>query len=636
MTGSWYAQRFRPDGGITAEGLRNQLGRPALSLPTVLVRESAQNSWDAKADGARTVDFTMELATVGPAQLNAWRSLLSTGMPSVPPEVFPLRPALREMNLRYLSVSDRGTKGLGGPTRSDYAADAGHRNWLSFVLNSGEARDTEGGGGTYGYGKGVFFLASAVGTVLIYTRFKDDAGALRTRFIGSSLWASYTSGDRPFTGRHWWGVAQDDHCEPLVDAAADEVVRALGLPRFEADETGTTVTIIEPNLLDPTVPEEEAQQLPPEEAGRYLADAMGWNLWPLALEGRRRRLNPRMVVSGAPVAIPGEDNDAVIASFAAAYRRLQTPDGELVECKRPRRLLARFAVERTFGAKSRSKAASDLGLVDDLTEGEAPHHVCLMRTPELVVRYVPGPPAPHRDIGYAAVLRVEDDLDATFAKSEPPTHDAWIDSQLHGQEATFVRVARRRTKDRLDEIAGARKNTIVAGDQPVGSVARKLGHLLAGVSASGTGVGGPAVQLAAGSTTAGGFGSLLGGGPGGGGGSAGSGARAGGARRGSGRPRLEGLPHFVESEGGTVLEQRVRLPGRGRFVASVHVVTGDGKLESDPYAGAVVPSVIGWRSEVGTLLAGDTVDADVPCEVTLLVRPVVDATLDISVAVAAP
>ena len=28
---SWYSQRFRPDGGITADGLRNQLGRPSLS-----------------------------------------------------------------------------------------------------------------------------------------------------------------------------------------------------------------------------------------------------------------------------------------------------------------------------------------------------------------------------------------------------------------------------------------------------------------------------------------------------------------------------------------------------------------------------------------------------------------------------
>jgi hypothetical protein len=518
-------------------------------------------------------------------------------------------------------VSDRGTKGLGGPTRSDHTAAPGERNWLSFVLNSGEARDVDGGGGTYGYGKGVFFLASQVGTAIIYTRFLDR-GTRHTRLIGSSLWQSFTHRTRPFTGRHWWGIPRDGHCDPLEDGAADGVARALGLPGFGGDDTGTTVVVVEPNLLDPAMPEEEAQQLPSREAGHFLAEAAAWNLWPLTVRGRDPRMRIGVTVDGSPIPVPDEDTDAVIAHFAQAYRQMRSVDGEDVWCKRPRRLLGRFGHERTFGAQTISPAAQDLGL-----EG-APHHVCLMREPELVVRYLPGPAASHPAIGYAAVLKVGADLDGTFSKAEPPTHDAWIDTQLHGAEATFVRVTHRRMKERLDEIAGARRSTLVVENHPVAGVARKLGHLLAAVAASGAATGGPSV-LPAGSITArpsAGFGKLLGAGSEGP-----SGRAGGGSRRGPGRPRLNGSPRFVDGpDGTTTLEQRVHLPGRGSFVAAVHVVTGDGRLESDPYAGALVPRIRGWRTPDGHV-GGPAVSTDAPCDAVLVIEPVADCALDISV-----
>ncbi len=49
MTGPrWFSQPYPPEGASAAEGIRNQLGRPELDLLTILVRESAQNSWDAR------------------------------------------------------------------------------------------------------------------------------------------------------------------------------------------------------------------------------------------------------------------------------------------------------------------------------------------------------------------------------------------------------------------------------------------------------------------------------------------------------------------------------------------------------------------------------------------------------------
>ncbi|MBK7623947.1 MAG: hypothetical protein IPJ14_15110 [Kineosporiaceae bacterium] len=631
MSGAWFSQPFRPDGNITAEGLRNQLGRPALSMPTVLVRESAQNSWDARTSRP-VIDFAITLGTMGPGQMSTWRGLLSQGMPVSGPEVFLLRRVLQQSSLRYLAISDRGTKGLGGPTRSDRPAPGGLRDWLSFVLNSGEARDTDGGGGTYGYGKGVFFLASQVGTVIIYTRIVED-DVLRTRLIGSALCSSFTARDVPYTGRHWWGLPQGDHCEPLRDGAADQVARALGLPLFQGQDTGTTVVVIEPNLLDPSVPEEEAVQLPAAEAGTFLADAMAWNLWPLALADRAQRMHQSVVVDDTPVPIPNEQTDPALAHLAAAYRQMTSATGEPVRCLRPRRQLGRFGHEQTMGVRITSKAAADLGLVEDLAVGEAPHHVCIMRTPELVVRYIPGRPKPHPELGYLGVLRVEDDLDAVFAKSEPPTHDAWIDSQLHGAEATYVRVTHRRIKEHCENIAGVRRLNPIADHRPVSDVARRLGHLLSGA----TGGVGAAASATAGSpsTGPGGFGAAF---AGTGGHDGHRGARTGrstpaavGRAGGGPRPRLEGMPRFVDGPRGTILEQQVRLPSRGQYCATVAVVTGDGKLETDPFAGAAIPQIIGWRT-VDEVTTGALFETDEPCDVVLLVDPVADATLEISVA----
>ncbi len=64
MSAQWWSQPFAEEGSATAEGIINQLGRPALDELTVLVREAAQNSWDARA-GTDTVDFTVRVARLG-------------------------------------------------------------------------------------------------------------------------------------------------------------------------------------------------------------------------------------------------------------------------------------------------------------------------------------------------------------------------------------------------------------------------------------------------------------------------------------------------------------------------------------------------------------------------------------------
>lgn len=137
----WFSQPYPPDGASAAEGIRNQLGRPELDLLTILVRESAQNSWDARVmSSSDPVEYRIDMWTVSPAHASTWRELLGDGAP-IGVDTFPLRDTLRNGSIRLLSVSDRGTRGLGGPTRADNAVGP-DRDFVSFIRNIGEPRDT--------------------------------------------------------------------------------------------------------------------------------------------------------------------------------------------------------------------------------------------------------------------------------------------------------------------------------------------------------------------------------------------------------------------------------------------------------------------------------------------------------------
>lgn len=610
----WWSQPFRPDGGIAAEGLRNQLGRPSLSMLTVLVREAAQNSWDARLpDG--DVEFSLELGHLDEATRPAWQSSLGPGAPgrtAEEPRLRSLSDFLNQEAPTFLAVSDRGATGLGGPTRSDEPAPPGARGWLSFVLNSGERRDVEGGGGTYGFGKGAFFLTSRVGVVLIYTRFREGQD-FRSRLIASAVLHQQDETEPPLTGRHWWGLVRDDHCAPLEGELAEVTARQLGLPGFCAEETGTTVVVLDPDLNSPGV--DEARLMADDEVGRFLADAASLNLWPISMRGRQQRMSVNVTVNGTPVIVPDETNDEVIRAYTTAYRKARGGHAKRVVCGNPKAELGHIAHDALVHTKPLGDAAGELGLPAD----RAPHHVALIRAADLVVRYLPGPQRPDPAFGYAAVFRADDAMDHVFAAAEPPTHDDWVPDQLAGRDRTFVRVARRRIEAYCNDAAGVVRPARSASSGSVGRLSRKLGFLMDSVTREHGGVD-PFP------TTDGGAGSRS---PGNNGGGGGPGAENRGRRPHASRVRLDGVPAFIERGGQTVLAQRVDLSERTQVRAAVHVVTAEGTEHRTP-AAAGKPEIVGWLLPDGSMFTGAV--ATLPAgSATLLIRPVEDAALEFSV-----
>lgn len=437
----WYSQKFPPGGASAAEGIRKQLGQPKLNPLTVLVREAAQNSWDART-GNESVRFSVSLADLPAGVAPVWRRLLlGQGAPSK--AHLPLRTTLDRKRFRVLTISDRGTRGLGGPTRADNAI-VDDNDFVSFVRNVGEPRNTNFGGGTYGFGKSIFYRLSRCGSVLIHTRCHGVDG-IETRLIGCSLWESYTVGQgmggQRYTGRHWWGDTSGEIIEPLVGEAAESVARQLRLDEFAPDETGTSITIIDPELdMDPDDADSDA-----ECAADWIANSMAWNLWPKMLH-RDAAARPDMLFSvslnGRNVEVPDPTTTQPLSHFVAAFRGLDTPCAAKVASLRPKRHLGMLSMRRSF-----TPAFDANGVAEENGFDGTSHHICLLRSPELVVKYLAGPTPGSRMLGYSGVFRADDDVDDVFAKAEPPTHDDWVATHLDGAKRTFVNVAMRRLKD---------------------------------------------------------------------------------------------------------------------------------------------------------------------------------------------
>ncbi|MFE6715663.1 hypothetical protein [Streptomyces sp. NPDC057695] len=650
----WFSQPYPPEGASAAEGIRNQLGRPELDLLTILVRESAQNSWDARSTASPDpVDYRIDMSTVGPAHIGTWRDLFLAGAPANADE-FPLRDTIRHGTVRLLSVSDRGTRGLGGPTRANDAVGS-DRDFVSFIRNIGEPRDTALGGGTYGFGKGIFYLLSKPGTILVHTRCRTPHGGFETRLIGCTLWKSHVAfrngANRRFTGRHWWGDASGDVIEPLTGPEADTVARRLGLRPFAADETGTTVVVIDPSL----------DELEPSEAADYLAETIAWHLWPkmISTDGGSPAMRFSVTCDGVDHPVPDPRETSPLDMFVAAYEAANGPEGRGLECLRPKRLLGRFgAVKRIRPPLEPSRAGRMLN-IETLV-----HHVCLMRPAELVVTYRPGPKPPSENLAYAGIFRADESMDDVYAKAEPPTHDAWNPQSLERPESTFVHTTFRRIDEALDQLL-ALGGVARSGARNVALGAAST--LFSGLVGGAWGVGGATAYTKPGSTATR------------------SGAQEASGRRGttappgdfhgvapergseatgetrhtSGedfdfpdtdqggvpgrrrRPRVQyvGDPYYDDRGDLTVLVQEFRLPVAisQRVHADLAVaLPGVGGRETDPPIGAQMPTLLGWEDEDGHLHTSEACVIDGGESVwRAIVRPAPDTMTEIGIRVEA-
>src|SRR5699024_2561721 len=153
-------------GDIDGEGAQQILGRPTLEQHEVLIRETAQNSWDARL-GSDAISFSVNMRKLDTEKVRMLRERVFTGE-ALGTGLIEL---LNKESIWVPEVNDRGSSGLDGPTRTDKVIpESESKNFINSVLTRGAAQDGEFGGGTYGLGMTISYATSAVGAVLILTR----------------------------------------------------------------------------------------------------------------------------------------------------------------------------------------------------------------------------------------------------------------------------------------------------------------------------------------------------------------------------------------------------------------------------------------------------------------------------------
>lgn len=552
----WWSQPVAAEGSTASEGIRRQLGKPHLDPLTVLIRETAQNTCDAALPGGGDVEFAVRLHRLSGNRLAGWREFL---LPEPAGSALGLAEAMDRGPL-IMTLSDRGTTGLGGTLRADESPLDGERpDFVNFIRNVGERKAVDLGGGSYGFGKGILYNVSRCHAIVA-----DSVcvfrGRRQRRLIGAALGDGYTHGGRRWTGRHWLGVPEDGHTRPLLDDEADAMAERLGLPRFNGDATGTTVAVVDVDLGRRQGQDGDAVR-EPEEAADFIVSTMLWNLWPRMIHGRPNRLVCSVRRDGFAIEVPDPETMIELSPFVKAYRALSQEGQYQVPARKAKPTeVGRFAVVKGMAPPRTSPMAAAAAPF----EGRA-HHCARMRHADLVVDYFSGEAPTDEAVQYGAVFRSSPEADGYFAEAEPPTHDDWVMNGLRGTARGVVQLATGFIRERLREQSTPSSGPTPAGDAPLASLAGRLSGLM---TAEG--------DLAEGSvrhesTPTG--------------------------RRSSGGPRFVMAPQLLEENGVPVIFGVVQFPSwpSSRVVVAEPVIVLDNGVEtSDGSTGS--PVVIGWRS----------------------------------------
>ncbi len=216
---------------------------PILDL---LTREVIQNSIDASLENSKNVEISVYTGSFDTFSLNSHFGDLGT-------ELYNTYKSEIDNNKinTFIAFSDKNTTGLTGPINKVDEKNKNEKNgkFMNLVFNIGKAQNVDGSGGSWGYGKTVYYR-TGIGLVIFYTRIKEN-NVYKSRLImtyvedeRNSRVISKIDVENENTGIMWFGKKVDGCIEPLTDE--DEISKIMSIfriPIYEGDETGTTIII---------------------------------------------------------------------------------------------------------------------------------------------------------------------------------------------------------------------------------------------------------------------------------------------------------------------------------------------------------------------------------------------------------
>ena len=478
------SEKISAHGGFV--GLQNLLGAPRHGRFQVMIRETVQNSWDARIDGGCPT-YRLRLYEAGKTAVNALNQVILRDLPPSSIDRSVISKSLSG-TLRILEIADFGTRGLGGPTRADVVPKRGESpDFVDFLRNVGSRRDRHLGGGTYGYGKSSLYTLSRCQTIVVSSVTADGERRLIACRVGSSFDVSRGGARGRYTGRHWWGVSDKggDAIAPLRGAAARKLAAELGCSPRSGHDSGTSILIIDPDLPakddDPAAEDRsEAEYL-----RDFTRDTLLWFFWPKMLSARPkgRTMNFEVSMLGTAVELPDPARVWPLSLYGELLKRIDhdgkrssKPDGKVMEIrsKLPDAHLGRLALKAHLGGGTAHKSAATV-IPADL------RHVALMRPAELVVTYLEGIRHPMDGLQWGGVFRCapQDGIEAAFAAAEPPAHDDWVPAAVADKrQRRYVNVALRQIKEEMARFVQPNLPPPSTENTSLARAAEQLGPLL--------------------------------------------------------------------------------------------------------------------------------------------------------------
>lgn len=487
-----HSEKFSADGNLSAEGFEKLLGKPSLQMLAVLMREAIQNSCDATSEDPGLAQVRVRVRTLTERQCEVLASEVFGELPEEETAAKYLSDVLDTSEpLQVLEIADYGTSGLSGPTRADIPPIGNERaDFVNFFRNIGAARDVEGGGGTYGYGKATLYRASRAHAILVDTLTTQGGNPVR-RIMAAQMGKSVPGS---VTGRHWWGTDSEDGktVDPLIGDEADRLAEKLGLPERaeENQDFGTTIMILAPHLPSNS---------------QYVVGAMTeyllWNFWPRMMGSTPRGKKLEAFVAENEhewTKVPSPETFPPFDVLCRAMTALRTGKDEEVQVANINHgnfgtRLGQLAIARTKAGRRRWLLPPTVTEDDDAMVSIIPerlHHVALMRPAQLVVRYEKGNPSggSEEEWGGVFVCSEAEEVEHAFANSEPPAHDDWQPQSLplRSRERSYVNNALTQIRRSLIEQFAPEEPPADDGG-PLAKSSTIMGRFLSGENGQGAG-----------------------------------------------------------------------------------------------------------------------------------------------------
>jgi hypothetical protein len=394
-----------------------------------------------------------------------------------------LESALEDPALTFFAVSDSDTWGLSGPARADEdpaAMPGGRSDFVDFIRDTGRRADKGYEGGTYGFGKVVLCEASAVSTIVVYT--KTTMGGLdSSRFIAMAIGHDeYKERGVRYTGRHWWGDVDvgEQLAEPLRGPDADASAFNLGMHHLIEGVSGTAILVVAPRSPQASADEDL------ETIAREIAHAAAEYAWPHMLPGQAASIDLKVTLDGQAVYVPTPATDSRLRIYANAFMRCQQLMKGALEVGDAwpwhDHVLASSRPVATLGTLTWHES---LPLGGPAANNKPQSQIALIRNPHFVVTYRDVPDHPSGGNTYGVFLAAPE-LDEKYAESENQTHNEWKPRQ--GVHFDPARRALKQINEVIKDRSRGDRSLASGGESPgVVSIASALGVLLDGQTAIG-------------------------------------------------------------------------------------------------------------------------------------------------------